>query len=237
MIVLYSGNLGSGKTLAMSICLYLNYLLGSMAYANYTITGYPVERIKNTFALKSMNKIWKSFALDEFYLDADSRQSGTSKNLAMTRKVLQFRKRHIDTFISSQNIRAIDTRIRDLVGMIVFPETIFSDGYPIYVNCYYSTNKRIHFEDWSLIQKLPCFQLPVVIEETNFNVAENYDTDELVESMDLEEGDIIKELISKYKGFDGSKTDLKSILNMEHGYVAGKASAIGDYIFWVNKLG
>lgn len=233
-IIVFSGNLGSGKTLAMSIMLYINYLSGSLAYANYKVTGYPVERITNTYVLKSLTKDWKTFALDEFYLDMDSRQSGKSNNIDMSRKILQFRKRNIDAFITSQSLGFLDNRLRLLVGLIVYPETIFIRDKPVCVVCHYTTNKHILFHDLNLIKKLPSFTLPVIID--GFNISEHYDTDEIVESLELEETEDIKDLIKKYKMFDGTKASLKSILNIEHKMNISKAGVIGDYIFYQNEL-
>jgi len=232
MISVFSGNLGAGKTLAMSIMTYINYLQGALIYANYMITGYPVETITNTYTLKTMTKAWKVFALDEWWLTLEARTSG--KNIDLSRKILQFRKRSIDCYATAQTIASLDTRMRMVTDLNIFPETIFVDDKPVLVTCYYTQNKHLDFNNWGLIKKLPSITLPVIVE--GFNVADNYDTDEIVEPMETEETDNIKQFVETFKGFDGSKTDLKSLLNIEHGFNPGKAGAIADYVFFKNQL-
>lgn len=234
-ITLFSGNLGAGKTLGMSIMAYYNHLQGSKVYANYEISGYPVTKIDNAYMLKTMSADWKTFALDEFWLDFESRGSG-SRNIDMSQKVLQWRKRGIEALITSQHISQLDVRIRNVTDLIMFPQVTFdNEEFPLYVTFYYTQNKRYHFDNMAVIKRLRSFSMPVIFPD-GFNVAENYETNEIVEELETEEHELIKTLTDEYKDFDGTKTQLKSKLCIEHGLPGSKAQIVSDYIFYKNGL-
>lgn len=118
MITGIYGDLGEGKTLFMTRCLYLKYLLGNDIYSNYKLS-FPSTPIDKNF-LKDLVTGKKDlsgkavFGLDELDMYVNSRRSASDNNLLISYLVKQIRKKNIEIFYTTQNFRRVDINIRDL---------------------------------------------------------------------------------------------------------------------------
>lgn len=122
-IVVFEGQIGSGKTLSMVAFAYNAYLQGREVYSN----------IKLSFPYKEFTKTeWKDwgrsqvqfnnavFCLDEAHMFFDSRRSAS--NIEKTWFVLQSRKHGTDLFLTTQSFRQIDVRARDNCAVVIVCE-------------------------------------------------------------------------------------------------------------------
>lgn len=226
-----SGNLGSGKTLGMSILGHYGYLEGNNVSANYIIKGYPNTLLTQGMQLKDVHTDRNLYLMDELWIDIDSRRSGG--NVSLSQKFLQMRKRDISLIYTSQSLDQVEKRVRQITNLLFFPKTVCDNNdYPIYVVFHYTTSKNLQF-DSELINHLPSFALPVNI--NGYDVAQNYDTTEIVEGLEDEENDLISTLTATYSGWDGTKTELESILVIEHNVIKSRAGMIATYIISKNK--
>ena len=117
MIIVLEGPMGSGKTLSATafaiidkvelgrniIC---NYHLQNIDYKYFSYEQF-VEWMKNTTELNDTSVI-----LDEAYLFADSRMSQSGLTKLFSYFALQTRKRGVDLYITTQQFRNIDIRLR-----------------------------------------------------------------------------------------------------------------------------
>lgn len=122
MIIGFTGNRGSGKTLSMTITAYLKYLEGYTIYSNYKLnfpyTTYTMTDIENY--AKSKEKFAKSiFLLDEAHVVVDSRTSGKKFSRIFSYWVTQTRKKDIDLYYTTQFSRQIDVRLRIHTDIVV----------------------------------------------------------------------------------------------------------------------
>lgn len=128
MLISIVGEMGSGKTLALTYLAYRKYLKGMRVYANYHITfpKFPnfkepdvrfVNKLEDVLAMRD-----GFFAGDELWLNCDSRMSATKKNKFTTNILAKSRKRDIHIGYTTQNFHQIDKRIRDVTDFIAFPQ-------------------------------------------------------------------------------------------------------------------
>lgn len=227
----FLGSLGNGKTLGMSMFLRLAHLDGFQCHANYEVRGYPVKLIDSKFDLKNIDiLIPKVFAMDELYNDLDSRESLSMNNKKFSKSFLQMRKRKISLFYSSQDDDQVEKRVRRLTTMFYFPYTHYdSDGYPLAVEFFYTKDRSFDAFDTQQIMKYPSFFLPVNLD--GFDVAANYETEEVIEGLeDTENDELVEGLLSKYSGWDGKKNALVSKMVIEDKMGKPQASLMADYI-------
>ena len=117
MIIVLEGPMGSGKTLSATAFAIIDYYeLGRKIVANYHLQGLDftyfsyeqfVEWMKCNETLNDTSVI-----LDEGYLFADSRMSQSGLSKLFTYFMLQTRKRGVDLYITTQQFRNVDIRIR-----------------------------------------------------------------------------------------------------------------------------
>ncbi|MFQ6054822.1 MAG: hypothetical protein ACE5KE_00235 [Methanosarcinales archaeon] len=114
------GELGSGKTLALTYLAWLNwYKKKRKIFSNYSFYGFPYTPIKNVTDLDSMKSGF--FAGDELWLWVDSRTSKKERNRFVASILLKSRKRDITIAYTSQAISQIDKRIRQITDFIAYP--------------------------------------------------------------------------------------------------------------------
>ena len=237
MIIVLVGDPGQGKTLALTVWTYYMKLAGYEIHTNYNISGYKNHKIDNTIDLKKLSDKDKWFALDEFWLDIDSRMSYANKLLSEI--FMQHRKRKMVMGMTAQFHSLFDLRVRNITNLLCLPEIIENNlGYPIAVKIYYTSNKKYirlykDVNDLEMFKKFPSMLLPTVF--NGFNIIENYDTHELVDKLSNEEDNLIAELLETFAGYEGKKTDLASKLEFEYDITASKASRIAAYIIGQNK--
>lgn len=121
---MFQGNLGEGKTFGASVLahyfstkakkqgckvdLYSNYgLKGSRELKHYS-DFYDVARSQNSIAI-----------LDEAHINLDSRLFSRGSNIYMTQFFFYLRKLRCSLFMTSPNIRNLDSRVRNLTNILV----------------------------------------------------------------------------------------------------------------------
>lgn len=114
------GELGSGKTLALSYLAWSNWFKrGRKIFSNYNFYGFPFTKVNSILDLDKMKDGF--FAGDELWLWVDSRTSKKDKNRIISNILLKSRKRDIVIAYTSQTIMQIDKRIRDVTDFIAYP--------------------------------------------------------------------------------------------------------------------
>lgn len=117
MLIGIFGQMGSGKTLIMSILAYELRKKGVELYTNYDLSG-TTERIRTIEDLKQ--KDTGIVALDEFWLTVDSRD--WKNNIFWTQWILQTRKKNLIVFYTTQTTGQVDIRIRHATNLWIFCE-------------------------------------------------------------------------------------------------------------------
>jgi zona occludens toxin (predicted ATPase) len=117
MIIVLEGRMGSGKTLSSTAFAVIDKLEnGRDIICNYHLNGIDykyfsyelfVEWMKSNETLNNA-----SIIVDEAYLIGDSRMSQSGLGKLFTYFILQTRKRGVDLYITTQQFRNIDIRIR-----------------------------------------------------------------------------------------------------------------------------
>lgn len=113
------GELGAGKTLAMTYFALRNYWKGKTIYANYMLKKIPFTPVTNPEQITTMRDGF--FAGDELWVWADSRKSGSKSNKFITPILALSRKRGINICYTVQYFKQIDVRIRTVTDFIVMP--------------------------------------------------------------------------------------------------------------------
>lgn len=120
----FMGNLGDGKTFGMSTLAHYFAARARRAglkvdiYANYEIQGgKPLFGYKDFFNVaRSQNSIC---LMDEAHVNLDSRMFHKGSNIYMTQFFFYLRKLHTSLFMTTPNIRNLDSRIRMLTNILV----------------------------------------------------------------------------------------------------------------------
>lgn len=187
MIILVVGDIGSGKTATLVRNIMIKLMQGQAIYTNFTLSSLPKHLQKNFYQLKFEQltdfKFWKkqfgqgfSIVLDEFHNIADSRRAVSKRNITITQWLAQIRKilkghsnNHL--FISTQYLRQIDVRTRDLAQYMI--ECEFRKGRSIeqdlILNFHYTKSNSGDF----VFRKKTYFY--------PFNVYKYFDTHELID--------------------------------------------------------
>lgn len=122
MIIAFTGNRGSGKTLSMSREAYIKYKEGYSVYSNFKV-NFPFKyyTLKDILEFSNNSQKFKKtiFLLDEAGVVVDSRRSGRGFNTAFSYWVAQTRKKDIDLYYCTQFSRLIDVRLRVHTDMVV----------------------------------------------------------------------------------------------------------------------
>lgn len=114
------GNLGSGKTLALTYLAWRNHLKCQKIYANYDLKGIPHKKINTIEEITKMNHGF--FAGDELWLWLDSRASMKRKNMAIGNILLTSRKKDVQIGYTAQSFNQVDIRIRRITDFIALPQ-------------------------------------------------------------------------------------------------------------------
>lgn len=133
------GELGAGKTLALTFLGFKNWLYRRRkVYSNYPLYGIPYIFLR---AVNQFDNAREGFILaDELWLICDSRLSLTSKNRFVASILSRSRKRNLNISFTTQLLDSLDKRIRKILDFSALPvlnpnETIekvniFRTGYP-----------------------------------------------------------------------------------------------------------
>lgn len=200
MIFIILGTIGSGKTLFLTWLAHLYYYDNATIYANYKLKKIPytnIKKIKDFLRITTQNNF---FALDEFWLTADARRSGSLVNLISSRHITQSRKMgggKTDVGITSQTMIQIDKRIRNISAVVYEPEIVERDenGKPtmLLVKYFLNTANERHKKTYE-------FYVPLVFEIGGMliDIPESYDTFEIVDEMDSGRAEELEGLTNKY---------------------------------------
>lgn len=126
MITLIIGDVGSGKTLLM--CLF-SLLSNRKVFTNFKIKD--KDKKIGKFAIKHIldEKIQSSDVfIDEFYLYMDSRKFMSDINALLSYFAFQSRKLDLSIYLSTQIIRTIDIRMREMIDNVIECEKVVRNG-------------------------------------------------------------------------------------------------------------
>lgn len=128
LVIGFKGYKGSGKTLAMTLFLYLEYKKGKKIYTNYPV-NFPHEYI-DVQKLVDLDKQLQNavIGIDELHMICDSRRSSSKQNMLMSYFVLQSRHRSVNFYYTTQLDGQIDVRIRDNTDINVICQNLFIDS-------------------------------------------------------------------------------------------------------------
>jgi hypothetical protein len=114
------GELGSGKTLSLVYLALRNHTKRRPLFANFKLIHLPYTRVHTPDELLRMSGGFA--ALDELWVWADSRLSGSHKNKFVTMILSKSRKRDIHLAYTAQYFKSIDVRIRTVTDFIALPQ-------------------------------------------------------------------------------------------------------------------
>jgi len=134
-IIVFTGGLGQGKTLSMTLYAHLlmaKYNQKLNLYANYGLKGArPIKTFQDL--LKAEKGI---LCLDEAHISLDSRNFKDKSSMSMTHWLLQTRKADLVVMMTSQGFDQIDIRARRVTDVIASCEKLKDNTF------------KIHMVDW-----------------------------------------------------------------------------------------
>jgi len=114
------GELGAGKTLALSYLAWNNWFKkGRRVFSNYEFFGFPYTKVKSLPDLDNMKSGF--FAGDELWTWLDSWEGKDEKKRMISSILLKSRKRDITIAYTTQTLQQIVKRIRDVTDFIAYP--------------------------------------------------------------------------------------------------------------------
>lgn len=128
LVVGIKGLKGSGKTLLLTILLYLEYKSGKKVYTNYDVS-FPHEILDIDKLLKLDKELQNAvIGITEMHMICDARRSGKKQNILMSYFILQSRHRSVNVYYDTQFERQIDIRIRDNTDINIICENLYIDS-------------------------------------------------------------------------------------------------------------
>lgn len=127
MIIVFTGTVGGGKTLSMTVEAYKYYRQGHAIYSNYWLnfphTLLTAKRFREMIEEKEQlqNVV---LLLDEAHIWIDSRGSMTKKNKMISYFILQTRKRNVRLLATTQHYHQLDKRLRDTADIVCFCQNV-----------------------------------------------------------------------------------------------------------------
>lgn len=120
VLFMVTGELGSGKTLALTYLAWSNYMKKQKnIFSNYKLFGIKYQEVTHIGQIDAMREGF--FAGDELWLWLDSRTSRSQKNKVVADILLKSRKRDLTIAYTSQNVHQMDRRIRDVTDFVAYP--------------------------------------------------------------------------------------------------------------------
>jgi len=122
------GTKGSGKTLFLTILLYIEYLTGKKIYTNYEVF-FPHEILDVNKLIRLDEQLTNAvIGITELHTICDSRRSGSKQNIQFSYFVLQSRHRSVNFYYDDQFERQFDVRIRENTDINIVTENMFIDS-------------------------------------------------------------------------------------------------------------
>jgi hypothetical protein len=142
-VYVFTGGLGSGKTLSMSVQANIFHRLTNLpVYANYGLKDSSrLVDLDHLFSLE--NGI---IAFDEFQVVVDSRNFKGERQKAVTQWGLQSRKAGLVVFATTQDVTLLDIRLRKIVDVVFDCRKL---GYPGSWRSYLAIYDRVAAEQWA----------------------------------------------------------------------------------------
>lgn len=138
MLIALVGNLGSGKTLLLTIFCRKKIDMKRLVYANYHIKGQT--KLVEPIDLLDMPQGKPIFlALDEIYAWLDSRCSASNSNRVLSYVALQSRKHKVTIAYTAQLGSSVEMRLRELTDLVIECERAKHGGF-----IYKITWRRFH---------------------------------------------------------------------------------------------
>jgi hypothetical protein len=234
MIFTILGGIGSGKTLLLTFLSHAFYNDGYNIYANYHLKRIKYINLMNVTDFLKIKTHPNFFALDEGWLNMDSRRSGSLMNLIHSKSILQSRKIEAHVGITTQTWMQLDKRIRSVTALVFQPEIIIRDdnGKPLALKVTYFKNEGK--------RRMNEIFIPLVPPMIDIDIPESYDTLEIVDELESNERQEMETLVKKYLNdpkTEGLKpTKLKSYITMQelikngHMLESSKSGTIANYI-------
>lgn len=213
MIFTILGNIGSGKTLFLTFLAEIFKNDGYNIYANYHLKNFPYFNILKVNDFLKIKTRPNFFALDEGWMNMDSRRSGSLMNLLHSRSILQSRKLEAHVGITSQTWMQLDKRIRSITAIVFQPEIVLRDDdnkpLAMKLNFFKNEGKRKMCETF----------LPLAPPFLEVDIPNSYETLEIVDELQSNDSEEMEKLTEKYlndnRTSDLSATKLKSFIFME----------------------
>jgi hypothetical protein len=196
MIVGIQGNQGNGKTATLAYLAFLYFSKGFKIHANFWLEIPDLEPHYVT-CMNDIDKIYQGYAFfDEFWTWADSRVSGYSDlNAAITKILMNARKRGYSIFYESKRVHFTDRRIRELTDYILEPHLYYNNNGSLEIIMQDMLNP-VHLEDyledlWVIVDKYRVHgqKMIKIIDEDEIifklqDVTTWYDTREEIKALD-----------------------------------------------------
>lgn len=247
VIVVYIGDLGSGKTLSaiqQALVLYAYYkeigIEDYKIYSNIRLSfpkrwKIPFVRFSSQKEIENIKK--GAVVFDEMWSFADSRFSSSKKNKFYSQWSIKTRKRFLDLLITEQGENFIDKRIRIITDVIAFPEQRE-------LNIELTREKGFNVYDFTVVY---CFkpkvksQEPYVYNFYNpplFNLFDTFEEpDKITEDSYLDYLEELEQKILKDKvlGYLPTKTERVSHLAEEYKLSVRKAKLYHKILFEIDE--
>lgn len=165
------GNLGAGKTLALTYLAWRNFRKGIKIYSNYHLKGIKYKAVKSTKDVLSMKDGF--FAGDELWSWLDSRASMSKKNQIVGNFLLTSRKKGVNFAFTAQSFGQVDIRIRKVCDFLALPQLNVDE-----------TICRL------MIFSYPSLQLIRVYKFRTAPIFDLYDTNEIIDALPDENEDM-----------------------------------------------
>jgi hypothetical protein len=224
------GDIGSGKTMAMTAFGAMAYNTGVSIYANYPLKGIKYQHISAFEDFLQIKTPRNLILLDELWASADSRQS--MSNLQATQWAAQSRKIgsvSTDVIWTGQMHKQLDLRIRELTQFWMEPSIAARDpksGKPLALRI----NAKIYIGDKTIAKKF-CLPMFLPLKGIRTYVADMYDTRQIVdrtENTSLK--DEYADIIEKYRNTALKTTELRPLLIFDEEVPKEHAGLIASYI-------
>jgi len=127
LVIGIKGLKGSGKTMMLTLLLYMEYRKGRKIYTNYEVF-FPHEIIDVQKMIELDASLENAVVgISELHLICDARRHGTKQNVLMSYFILQSRHRDVDLYYDTQFDGQVDIRIRDNTDVNIVCENLEID--------------------------------------------------------------------------------------------------------------
>ena len=224
MIFVFEGTIGAGKTVAMTWCLFQDYLQNRKIYANYHLT-FEYQYLTGLGDFSKWPKEPCSIGIDEAHsAGMDSRGSMSPINKFYSKNMTQSRKIASHIYMSVQHFGMLDIRVRQICGVLFGPEIVEYDrsGVPNFISLQYTT--RPWAKGWE-----DEFEIP--LDMGAGNVCQMFDTSEIIDEMDNPMEATMQELAVKYAHLAGKTLKaISAVLYIDEGLAKADAEWVSQYI-------